>query len=1224
MKAIKAVFHYIDKNIATDYSVRGEKVSIMRIGYIEFPEMLIDAQREGKLVIFAGAGVSIDPPSSLPSFKKLVDQVAGGVLARGKYESTDEFLGRLDYQGVDVHRRVHEIINRPRSMPNRLHVRLVSLFSTPDRLRVVTTNFDKHFTLAANDVFKAHIDEFYAPALPLGHQFKGIVYLHGSIERPANNLVLTDSDFGRAYLTDGWASRFLQGLFTTYTVLFVGYSHNDVLMKYISRALLPGSKERFALTLANRDKHWDSLRITRVEYTSVKGHHSHFSLQQSVEDWSRYTRMGLLEHERKIKDMVSIPPPIDLVKQDYLKNELRKVECVRFFTRYAKTPDWLRWAEENLEQFRNLFRPANQISEVSQILADWFARNFVSEEYTQEALVIIQRRGNVIGPLLWQNLAHRLAYGARLDRLTFAKWVSIILAMAHENASADTLDALLNECKFPDDREIAILLFENITSPKLILSRYFKLKEQEQTLIDMEVSIQRESHWLYESWNTFFKPNIKCMIDALLPIVESNLLQAYLLLQSIDQVHEDFDQISASRHAIEQHEQDQYRAKDYILIDAARDIIEFLSLNRFSEAGQVVQRWSTSNLPLLQRLAIHGIIETKSLNPDEKIKWLLSKNWLYRVSTKHEAFRLLKVTYLNASNEVRSELLTQAMVGPKIKQTAEDAEGGKWYAIYNVLVWLNQVDPSCEIVKEQLHKIQKDYPDFMMRDYPDLNSWSASGFYKSVSPLTAAELLGSNPEESVDFLLCYQDDEYRGPSREGLLDTLIKVTTLSYDWSIRLALALLKLKDIEIVLDVWESLLQGWKDAVLSDEQWSKLLDILNAYPELMELTESVIDLVKHGLTATESNIPFSCIPVVEILTDRLWQKTNSDTKQVYESTTDDWLIAAINHPGGQVVEIWLHILSKMRAKSLDTWDGIPTDYQARFTTVLSGQSTAASLGRVLLASQIQFLYSLDATWTEINVIPLLNWASDEKRAEQAWHGYLTWGKLNTEILPTIMPLYNQTFHGFLGRLPDELRRNFCGHLASIAIFGIEDPLKSGWLTDFLKSVDTKDRVFFASAIQLVLTSVKEEAKKNLWDRWLDRYWADRITGIPAPITSEEQKDMISWSLVLEPVFDQVVEKICSSQAPNLEHINLYHNLYEGKFATKHPAGIIKLLTHLLPAASVQFWDCEDAENIVRSLLQTSVQRTALIPICDQLARLGCPNASELGEICRSTTPPSE
>lgn len=38
---------------------------------VALPRDLITAHSEGDLVIFAGAGVSVDPPACLPSFKEL-------------------------------------------------------------------------------------------------------------------------------------------------------------------------------------------------------------------------------------------------------------------------------------------------------------------------------------------------------------------------------------------------------------------------------------------------------------------------------------------------------------------------------------------------------------------------------------------------------------------------------------------------------------------------------------------------------------------------------------------------------------------------------------------------------------------------------------------------------------------------------------------------------------------------------------------------------------------------------------------------------------------------------------------------------------------------------------------------------------------------------------------------------------------------------------------------
>lgn len=65
--------------------------------------------------------------------------------------------------------------------------------------------------------------------LPLAKRsrWSGLVYLHGIIpsrldEASLNRLVVTSGDFGLAYLTERWASRFVTDLFCNYVVCFVG------------------------------------------------------------------------------------------------------------------------------------------------------------------------------------------------------------------------------------------------------------------------------------------------------------------------------------------------------------------------------------------------------------------------------------------------------------------------------------------------------------------------------------------------------------------------------------------------------------------------------------------------------------------------------------------------------------------------------------------------------------------------------------------------------------------------------------------------------------------------------------------------------------------------------------------------------------------------------------------------------------------------------------------
>ena len=212
-------------------------VNTMKIAEIDFPSPLLSALRDGELVIFAGAGVSMGEPACLPSFKELAEKIAQGTDKRLQDgETEDRFLGRLHDKGKGV--KVHELavreLSRNNPKPTDLHRDLLRLYQkNVEKIRVVTTNFDLLFEEAAQDVFGTMPEVFRAPALPLGRDFNGIVHVHGALNH-LQGMVLTDEDFGRAYLTEGWARRFLVELFRHFPVLFVGYSHKDIILNLSS------------------------------------------------------------------------------------------------------------------------------------------------------------------------------------------------------------------------------------------------------------------------------------------------------------------------------------------------------------------------------------------------------------------------------------------------------------------------------------------------------------------------------------------------------------------------------------------------------------------------------------------------------------------------------------------------------------------------------------------------------------------------------------------------------------------------------------------------------------------------------------------------------------------------------------------------------------------------------------------------------------------------------
>lgn len=516
------------------------------------------------------------PPSNYPNFKRLASKIAEGTgETSGRDEPPDRFLGRLENQGVQVHRRARDFLSSSSSRPNQIHHDLLRLFDAETGIRLVTTNFDPHFTTAAAETLENEATIFNAPALPLGNRFDGIVYLHGSVQQEPEELVLTDRDFGRAYLTEGWARRFLQAMFERYTVLFVGYSHSDVVTNYLARGLPPGMQgQRYALTDEHNPGRWNLLGVSPITYPLMEAPNSHSALGQSLGRWVDVARMGVLDHEQKIKDMVQLPPPLEPEDADYIEDALGNPVKARFFAQHARGPEWLRWADSK-PAFEEMFGAVGPGNQTSRILADWFAEHFVCE-YTEEALGLVRRRGSLLKPVLWEAVAHAIALklgdDARPNARTVAKWITVLLRSPYPKRSSHLLIFLLEGCRRPEDNLTAILLFEHLTSPQSRLERGFTL--QGGGRVSQEIELAGDSYSLREYWNAYFQPNLTGLAGWLEPILVGHLQRAHLLLRSTGETHDFLDQLSFSRSAIEPHEQDFQDTGVDFLVDAARDTLE--------------------------------------------------------------------------------------------------------------------------------------------------------------------------------------------------------------------------------------------------------------------------------------------------------------------------------------------------------------------------------------------------------------------------------------------------------------------------------------------------------------------------------------------------------------------------------------------------------------------------------------------------------------------------
>ena len=91
----------------------------------------------------------MESPSNLPAFVTLAKRIAAEssvTLSPEEIKEPDFALGRINLLGVDVHRRVADLVSDPLSQPNRLHMAIVDLALAATPVRIVTTNYDRHLS----------------------------------------------------------------------------------------------------------------------------------------------------------------------------------------------------------------------------------------------------------------------------------------------------------------------------------------------------------------------------------------------------------------------------------------------------------------------------------------------------------------------------------------------------------------------------------------------------------------------------------------------------------------------------------------------------------------------------------------------------------------------------------------------------------------------------------------------------------------------------------------------------------------------------------------------------------------------------------------------------------------------------------------------------------------------------------------------------------------------
>jgi len=1127
-----------------------------KLGAIEFDDCILDALRDDRLVVFAGAGVSMGSPSNLASFWKLTCDIAQGT-GLAPNEPLDRFLGQLHHRKVAVHERAAQHLSPAASAPNALHHNLLRLFRTADRVRLVTTNFDLHFETAASTLFGSVPDVYRAPALPLGYDFSGIVHVHGALPR-ARDLVLTDVDFGRAYLTEGWARRFLVDVFRRYTVLFVGYSHNDVVMNYLTRALPADSVAgRFALT--DEDGSWELLGIKPIRFVKGAGEDPFKELYDGVQRLAERTRRGALDWQSRLAELGGRAPPTDEEAISEVEQALRDVHTTRFLLNVARDPEWLRWLNGR-KHLDALFNTAD-LGERDSLLASWLAQHFAIE-HPDEVFAIVAAHGLRMSRTLWWSIGRELGVKNKkpLEASALKRWATILLASAPAHADQHVLMWLAERCADQGCVELTLKVFLTMSEHRLSVKPGFACQDAERDERRPRLNAEcplRADHWsLNEVWTKHLKPHHARVAQPLLSGVARRLEEMHGDLAAWDKASREWDPVSYGRSAIEPHEQDRHPEAVDVLTDAARDALEWLAANSPALLGAWIERLVTSDAPLLRRLAIHAITVHPEQSAEERLKWLLDRVGLHDLSEHHEVHRAVALSYAAAANPARKAVVDAVLAHTRPATDDRSAESRTTRSHFDWLSWLLQAKPDCALAGSALAPIKVQYPDWRPSDHPDLTHWMGSAdWVGSESPWSVEQLLAREPGGQLDDLLNFKGNRFDRPSRDGLLANVREACKQKAIWAFALAQAL-----AERALwpsDLWPALIRGLQESDLTMDGWHELLT-LASNPALQsahayDIANLLYALVKDG------GKPFALdlLDQANTIAIPTWQALEVDAQ---DEDIDDWLSRAINRPAGVIVEFWINGLLLLVRSKTGAERVMPESYRDWFTLVVQDATSNGGIGRSLLASQTAFLFGLDEAWTRQFVTPLFS-DPDRQKFAQAWRGFLVWGRLYPALVEALMPAFLAALPRHATDLHDR-RQCFIEFYTELAVFHVSDPTQQ-LLPVLCQHGSLEDRIAFVSHLGYYLRQMQEVAKQQLWNGWLRRYWQDRLQGVLAALDEAEIREMLEWLPHLGNTFPDAVALAVRSPAIRIEHNIVLHELRESELVTRFPAETAELLIYL-------------------------------------------------------------
>lgn len=1078
----------------------------------DVPESLLRDHEDGKVVFFCGAGISY--PVGLPGFRGLVDRIYEALHERrtsaedAAYAQChfDRVLGQLEsrfHHGRALVRRSLPEILRPASEESDTHRALLDLARCRDRqsVRIITTNFDLLFErqIGAGQRVTAYV----APLLPVPKpsRWNGIVYLHGRLpldgerdgEVALDNLVLSSGDFGLAYLTEGWAARFVSEVFRSYSVCFVGYSLGDPVVRYIVDALAADQQRGeaphrlYAFVEADEKANgaWEASGVEPIPYAETSAT-PHVALHETLQEWARTYKQGAFGKEAIVSRCAQFEPKGGMADNEFVGRMLWALSeqtgiPAKSFAEAEPAPPigWLEPLTARREggPLLGLFDLAGvkQPTAPTFYLLRWLCRHLdkpelllwavgcprsVAGEFARLASEVLVHTRCEIGPIgtAWGLLlADRMGTGPDIAQML--RWQSGLRAEGPTLSNRVTLRGLL-----APRLRLRPLPPYRVMDPDKELDGVADLFECEVVFSAHETPALFSSLLQSEPW--------RAALPALLPEFQVLVRDALDILRAIGQASEEDDGTYWSLPSIAEHPQNSGFHHWTWLIERLRDAW-LATLERDPERARgIAEVWWTEPYPLYKRLGFFAV--TRIVDPGDRwLDELLANDghWLWERQVKRETIRALVELSPKLAPTQMYRLQDAILTGPPGRWFKREIGPEERSRVVDDLVWLRLAKLEragvdlAQRARERLDQIRTTYPSWgLAHDERDEFSYWMTSFSAAAADLAApsasmptdatglAEWLAGNPGGGEEF----RRDEWPGVCRENP-EGAAGALTIEADrghWNAAR----------------WTEALQAWASDEIAARAWATALPSLRAIPKaVMQAVAKPLAWWLRSVAAVldESDAVPGFVAVCQTVL----------ALPLEEGQGDDPVARAMNATHGMLAEAVLRLWFRRKPQAGDL---LPPDLQPLLSAMCDISRPELRDARVELAGEAIAFFRTDPGWFQKHLVPVLDWHTSSEAAA-VWCGFVYTNQIYYPLLVAVGPAFLETARHYHD-LAERWRERYAA-LLTYAALEPSRPFDVPELVEAFAALPADGRVESAS----VLVRALESAAGSHGDYWRER-----------------------------------------------------------------------------------------------------------------------------------------